>query len=99
MAGLWHRGLDTSSAVLLRSTLQTLPAVSLATCAPVVQFAGAAFPGWMLCLLVGVLLTVAARFALAALGLEAHLRPLALVYFSLVLTFAFATWLLCFVPR
>ena len=84
---------------MLRSTLQTLPAVSVASCAPVVQFAGASFPGWMLCVLVGVLLTVAARFALAALGLEAHLRPLPLVYFSLVLTFAFATWLLCFVPR
>jgi len=82
-----------------RSTLPTLPSVLVASCAPVVQFAGAAFPGWMLCLLVGVLLTVAARFALAALDLESHLRPLPLVYFSLVLTFAFATWLLFFVPR
>jgi len=84
---------------MLRCAVPTLPAVFLASCAPVVQFAGAAFPGWMVCLLVGVLLTVAARFALAALGLEAHLRPLALVYFSLVLTFSFATWLLYFVPR
>jgi len=82
-----------------RSALQALPAVSVASCAPVVQVAGAAFPGWMVCLLVGVLLTVAARFALAGLGLEAHLRPLPLVYFSLVLAFSFATWLLCFVPR
>jgi len=53
----------------------------------------------MLCVLVGILLTVAARFALAALGLEPHLRPLPLVYLCLGLAFTFATWLLFFVPR
>jgi len=84
---------------MLRSTLQTSPVVAIASCAPVVQFAGAAFPGWMLCALVGVLLAVAARFALAAAGLEPHLKPLPLVYLCLGLTFAFATWLLLFVPR
>jgi len=53
----------------------------------------------MLCVLVGILLTVAARLALAALGLEPHLRPLPLVYLCLGLAFTFATWLLFFVPR
>jgi hypothetical protein len=79
--------------------LRTAPVIAVASCAPVVQFAGAAFPGWMLCALVGVLLTLAARSALAALGIEPHLRPLPLVYLCLGLTFAFATWLLFFVPR
>lgn len=83
----------------MRPTFETLPAVAVASCAPVVQFAGATFPGWMLCVLVGILLTVAARFALAALGLEPHLRPLPLVYLCLGLAFTFATWLLFFVPR
>ena len=82
---------------MLRST--TLPLVAVASCAPVVQVAGAAFPGWMLCVLVGALLTLAARHALAALGLEPHLRPRPLVYLCVGLTFSFATWLLFFVPR
>lgn len=84
---------------MLRLSLHTVPAVGVASCAPVVQVAGAAFPGWMLCVLVGVLLTVAVRFVIAALSLEAHLRPLPLVYLGLALTFTFATWLLFFVPR
>jgi len=84
---------------MVRSSLQSVPVVLVASCAPVVQVAGASFPGWMLCALVGILLTVGARFALAALALETHLRPLPLVYLGLALTFAFATWLLFFVPR
>jgi len=82
---------------MLRGT--ALPLVAVASCAPVVQVAGAAFPGWMLCALVGALLALAARQALATLGLEPHLRPLALVYLCLGLAFSFATWLLFFVPR
>jgi hypothetical protein len=84
---------------MLRSSPLSVPVVALASCTPVVQVAGATFPGWMLCALVGVLLTVAVRFALAALAFETHLRPLPLVYLGLALTFAFATWLLFFIPR
>jgi hypothetical protein len=84
---------------MVRSSLQSVPVVVVASCAPVVQVAGATFPGWMLCALVGILLTVGVRFALVALALETHLRPLPLVYLGLALTFAFATWLLFFVPR
>jgi len=84
---------------MLRSSPLSVSVVGVASCAPVVQVAGATFPGWMLCAMVGVLLTVAVRFALAALALETHVRPRPLVYLSLALTFAFATWLLFFVPR
>ena len=84
---------------MLRSSPLTLAVVAVASCAPIVQVAGANFPGWMLCALVGVLLTVAVRFGLVVLAIEPHLRPLPLVYLGLALTFAFATWLLFFVPR
>jgi hypothetical protein len=84
---------------MLRSSPLSVSMVAVASCAPVIQIAGATFPGWMLCAVVGVLLTVVVRFALAAVALETHVRPRPLVYVSLALTFAFATWLLFFVPR
>jgi len=63
---------------------------------PSVNVLGAYFPSWMLCILVGIALTLIARQALAAVGLEPSIGPLGLVYPALALAFTLATWLAFF---
>ena len=72
-----------------------LPAVMLATgCsrAPSFDILGSFFPAWLLCLTVGLLLTVAARWLLLRVGVVLAL-PI-LTYPSLTALFTFALWLL-----
>jgi hypothetical protein len=62
-------------------------------CDPLVDVAGAFFPAWMLCILIGIALTVLLRYLLAHARLEPSLGPLLLVYPSLAATIALALWL------
>ena len=59
---------------------------------PSVNVLGAYFPSWMLCAIVGIALTLFARIALAAAGLEPWIGPKGLVYPALALAFALAVW-------
>ena len=72
--------------------------LALAGCerVPSVNVLGAYFPSWMLCVLIGIALTLVARQALAAAGLEPSIGPRGLVYPALALTFTLATWLAFF---
>jgi hypothetical protein len=63
---------------------------------PSINLLGAFFPSWMLCVLVGVALTLVSRRALAAAGLEPWIGPRALVYPALALVFTLATWVIFF---
>ena len=63
---------------------------------PSVDVLGAYFPSWMLCILVGVALTLVVRRALAGAGLEPWIGPRGLMYPALALALALATWLLFF---
>jgi hypothetical protein len=56
-----------------------------AACNPLVSVEGSFFPAWMLCLVVGVVLSVAARSLFVLLGLEPDLGPPTLIYPSLTL--------------
>ena len=67
-----------------------------AACDPLVDVAGAFFPGWMLCILVGITVTVIAREFLARAHLEPSLGPLLLVYPSLAAGISLALWLILF---
>jgi hypothetical protein len=67
-----------------------------AACDPAVNVAGSFFPAWMVAMLVGVALTVAVRLVLVVAGLEAHLGPPILIYTSLGLLLAVATWLVLY---
>ncbi len=67
-----------------------------AACAPLVDVAGAFFPAWMLCVVVGVAATVLLRQVLARLRLEASLGPLLIVYPSLAATIALALWVIVY---
>jgi YtcA family len=81
------------SAVRNALLLVSLP---LYGCDPVVAVAGAEFPDWLVCVVVGSLLSVACHPLLKFSGLERHLRPLAFFYGSLVVMFSLATWMIFF---
>jgi hypothetical protein len=64
--------------------------------APSFNLLGSFFPAWILCGVVGILLTVAARLFFLRIKLEQQLKPLILVYPCLALFFTFTLWLLFF---
>ncbi|HEY2664457.1 MAG TPA: YtcA family lipoprotein [Candidatus Binataceae bacterium] len=81
-----------------RGNLITLPimAALLGGCDPIVNIAGANFPAWMLCGIVGACLAAAMRPIFGALGLEPYLFPQPLVYLCLALIFGCVTWIAFF---
>ena len=64
--------------------------------APSINVLGAFFPSWMLCILIGVALTLLSHRVLAGAGLEPWIGPRGLVYPALGLAFTLAVWLLFF---
>ena len=60
---------------------------------PTVDVLGSYFPAWMICMLLGLGLTIIARLLLVALGLDAHMRPAPLIYPCLMALFTMAVWL------
>jgi hypothetical protein len=74
----------------------TLAALSLAACDPVVNIAGANFPAWLLCAIVGGVFAATFRPLFAASGIEPHLGPLLLIYPCLAVLFGCAVYLIFF---
>jgi hypothetical protein len=64
--------------------------------APSFNILGSFFPAWIVCGLIGILLTVAARLFFVRIQLEQELSPLILVYPCLAAFFTFTIWLLFF---
>jgi hypothetical protein len=64
--------------------------------APSVNVLGSFFPAWLICIVVGVVLTVVTRQVLVATKLASDLGPPALVYPCLAACWIFATWLVVF---
>jgi hypothetical protein len=73
-----------------------LASLALAACDPVVNIAGANFPAWLLCAIVGAMLAAAFRPVFAASGIEPHLGPLLLIYPCLALLLGCAIYLIFF---
>ena len=67
-----------------------------AGCNPLLNVEGSFFPAWMLCLVGGVALTVAARSLFLLLRLEPHLGPPVLIYPSLALLLSVLGWLVLY---
>jgi len=65
-------------------------------CDPVVNVAGANFPAWLLCAIVGIVLAAAIRPVFVSTGMEPHLGPLLLIYPSLALLLACVVYLVFF---
>jgi hypothetical protein len=78
-----------------RTALGALPLL-LAACDPVIEIQGTFFPAWLLCMIVGVVLTVMLRPLFVRLGLEPFLGPLPLIYPSLAVLLTLAVWLVFF---
>jgi YtcA family len=70
----------------------TLPA----GCDPVVNVAGANFPAWLLCAIVGAILAAGLRVVFAAVGIELYLGPLLLIYPCLAILLGCAVYLIFF---
>ena len=64
--------------------------------APSFNILGSFFPAWILCGILGILLTVAARLFLVRIKFEQELSPLILVYPCLTAFFTFTLWLVFF---
>jgi len=73
-----------------------LAALALPSCDPVVNIAGANFPAWLLCAIVGAALAAALRPVFAVSGVEPHLGPLLLIYPCLALLLGCAVYLVFF---
>lgn len=88
-----RRVINRSVAVV--STAVTLTAAGCSR-APSFNLLGSFFPAWILCGVIGILLTVAARLFFVRIKLEEQLKPLILVYPCLAAFFTFTLWLLFF---
>jgi hypothetical protein len=64
--------------------------------APSFNILGSFFPSWLLCGVIGILLTVGSRLLFLRIKLEEQLSPLILVYPCLAAFFTFTLWLLFF---
>lgn len=64
--------------------------------APSFNILGSFFPAWILCSVLGILLTVGVRIWFVRMDFEQELSPLILIYPSLAALFTFLIWLLFF---
>ncbi len=64
--------------------------------APSVNILGSFFPAWLICIVVGLLLTIVTRQVLIATKIASDVGPAALVYPCLAALWTFATWLVVF---
>ena len=73
-----------------------ISSLCLAGCDPIVTIAGANFPSWLLCMLVGAALAGLLRPLLALSGLEPYVGPLTIFYPSLIALIAMTVWVAFF---
>lgn len=71
-------------------------ALALSGCDPVVNIAGANFPAWMLCAIVGAIGAAALNPPLTAIGIEPHLGPRTIIYPCLAFLIGCAVYLVFF---
>ena len=62
--------------------------------APSRNILGSYFPSWMICVLIGMGLSIVVRLILVKLGVEKELPVPIVVHLALAIAFSFATWLL-----
>ena len=78
------------------SALAAVQFVAGCSRAPSFNILGSFFPSWIVCGLIGILLTVAVRLLLVRVGFEQELSPLIVIYPCLTAFFTFTLWLLFF---
>jgi len=73
-----------------------IAALALAACDPIVNVAGANFPAWLLCAIVGATLAAILRPLFAATKIEPYLGPLVIIYPCLAILLGCAIYLIFF---
>ena len=63
---------------------------------PTVDVLGSYFPSWMVCMVIGLALTLICRQLLIGFKLDTHLRPIPVVYVCLMICCTLAVWLMFF---
>jgi hypothetical protein len=63
---------------------------------PTVDILGSYFPAWIICIVLGLALTLITRQILIGLKLNTHLHPAPLVYISMLVFFTLLLWLAFF---
>lgn len=63
---------------------------------PTVDIIGSYFPAWIICIVLGLALTLITRQALIGFKLNTHLHPAPLVYISMLVFFTMTLWLVFF---
>jgi hypothetical protein len=76
--------------------LLLLPLATGCAHSPAFNILGSFFPGWIACIVAGILLTVILRAILHHIDFERQIKALPLVYISLALLFACTLWLIFF---
>lgn len=86
-----------------RTAFMLLPSIlvlggcrSMSAQSPTIDVLGSYFPAWLLCIVVGLALTLITRQLLVGFNLNIHLHPAALVYPCMILVFTLAVWLAFF---
>ncbi|WP_245632058.1 YtcA family lipoprotein [Edaphobacter aggregans] len=64
--------------------------------APAFNIEGSFFPGWLVCVVAGIIFAVCIRGLLCRVGLEREIKPSILIYPCVALSFALTTWLIFF---
>lgn len=59
-----------------------------------VDILGSYFPAWMVCIVVGLTLTLIAHWIVQVWNLKSDVGPAPLIYSCLMIIFTFATWIL-----
>ena len=62
--------------------------------APSRNILGSYFPSWMICVLIGIGLSIVVRWILVKLGMEKELPVPIVVHLAFAIAFSFAAWLL-----
>ena len=73
-----------------------LPPLAFTGCDPIISIAGANFPSWLFCMLVGALLAALLRPLLWLARLEPNVGPLTIFYPSLIAMLAMIVWVIFF---
>ena len=79
--------------VLLPTVLLLGGCRSMRAHSPTIDIVGSYFPAWVVCIVVGLALTLVTRQLLVGLKVNVHLRPAALVYPCMIILFTLAVWL------
>lgn len=83
------------SSPIRRTALAALSLVATA-CDPVIDVEGTFFPAWLVCIVMGVALSLLTHRLFVAARVHAHLGPPLLIYSCLGLLFTLASWLVLY---